>query len=141
MPSSLPSLSPTGSYCIIVTIVYDAYPTRTSWELYSIGLDGIGVEVKSYSEANEDATSHTETVCLTEREYDFVIYDIYGEYGGICCDDGEGHYNVTTFDGKVIAEGGDFGGSEVTRFSIPFVPAPSISPSRSISPTIIISNH
>ena len=63
-------------------------PTDSSRVLHNIGLDGSEVEVKSYAESNEDATSHTEHVCLTEGDYEFVIY------GGLCCYYGEGHYNV-----------------------------------------------
>ena len=120
LPSA--STSPTGSYCIIVTIIYDNNPTETSWKLRSIDLDGNGLALFTlsyYTEANEDATSHTETICLTEGDYYFSIYDYYG----LCCDEGEGHYNVTTLDGKVIAEGGEFSWEEATRFSIPFAPA------------------
>jgi hypothetical protein len=39
---------------------------------------------------------------------------------GICCDYGEGNYNVTSY-GEIIKEGGDFKSSESTVFSIPFV--------------------
>ena len=38
----------------------------------------------------------------------------------ICCDDGEGSYNVTV-DGTLIVEGGEFGYAERTTFFLPFV--------------------
>ena len=38
---------------------------------------------------------------------------------GICCEWGEGQYNITT-NGQLVVEGGEFGKSEGTLFSLPF---------------------
>ena len=60
-------------------------------------------------------------MCLPAGEYEFTIYDSAGD--GICCDWGDGHYNVTSV-GELIAQGGDFEDKETTMFSIPFISAP-----------------
>ena len=67
----------------------------------------------------------------------FIISDFFGN--GICCGDGDGHYKVTTSNGALIAEGGEFGREESTRFSLPFVSAPSDSPSPSQPPSVSFS--
>ena len=80
--------------------------------------------MRSHSTSEGD-TSYSESICLEEGEYRFRIYDdwIYDDwptYDGICCDHGEGSYNVTV-DGTLIVEGGEFGYAERTTFSLPFV--------------------
>ena len=73
--------------------------------------------VKSYNNSSDGDTSYTESICLPDGEYEFIIRDVYGD--GICCDWGEGQYNITT-NGVLIVEGGEFGKSEGTAFSLPF---------------------
>jgi len=137
-PTQMPSLSiaPTACYEIEIVIDYDQLPQQTSWEIRRNGMDGDFVSLKSYKELDGGAPSYTESICLQEGEYEFIIYDTgtdsaigYGD-NGICCGYyGEGHYNVTSPNGALIAEGGEFEREESTRFSLPFVPAPSGVPS------------
>ena len=114
-----PSLSspPTETcYWVDIVIVYDGYEDETSWELERVVGNGINNElVKSHQAAGGD-TAHIESICLQEGEYEFTIYDYDA---GICCNYGEGHYNVTS-NGTAIVEGGEFEDSESTTFSIPF---------------------
>mmetsp|Transcript_35006 Transcript_35006/g.64233 ORF Transcript_35006/g.64233 Transcript_35006/m.64233 type:complete len:617 (-) Transcript_35006:461-2311(-) len=125
LTSSPPSFSITPTarpstetcYWIEIAVVYDEYPYEISWDLQSIGMDGDVVAVKSHTAADGDA-SHTESICLSEGEYEFTINDSYGT----CCFEGEGLYNVTSY-GALIVHGGQFKEEEEkTRFSIPFVP-------------------
>ena len=65
---------------------------------------------------------HVENLCLKEGKYKFKVNDIAGN--GLCCVEGEGHYNLTSY-GDVIVQGGEFEYSESTLFEIPFVPSTS----------------
>mmetsp|Transcript_3961 Transcript_3961/g.8932 ORF Transcript_3961/g.8932 Transcript_3961/m.8932 type:complete len:177 (-) Transcript_3961:189-719(-) len=126
-PTFAPSLAPSSSssptetcYWIDIAIVHDLCSSETSWEIQRIvGGGGDNVLIKSFQAADGD-TSHTESMCLQEGVHEFTIHDILG---GICCDFGEGNYKVTS-NGALIGEGGEFGYSETTTFSIPFVSPP-----------------
>jgi len=63
-------------------------------------------------------TLNSRRFCLPKGEYEFTIYDSAGD--GIIL---PGHYNVTTLNGALIAQGGEFEWEEATRFSLPFVPS------------------
>ena len=95
--------------------------------------------VKSFANAAFGDTSHTESICLEAGEYEFTIQDVAGD--GMCCGvtQGYGNYDITS-NGSLTAEGGEFGHSESTTFTIPISPAPSAVPSMvptsSIIPTI-----
>ncbi len=62
-------------------------------------------------------TLQTETFCLVEGDYEFIISDTVGD-GMMCCDYGspdcmdckygDAYYNITTAHGALISEGGDF---------------------------------
>mmetsp|Transcript_37938 Transcript_37938/g.69681 ORF Transcript_37938/g.69681 Transcript_37938/m.69681 type:complete len:158 (-) Transcript_37938:106-579(-) len=115
------SIAPTACYLIDVAIIYDWGPVQSSWELQRISTSGDSALVKSYQEANWIARSYSESMCLPSGEYEFTMYDSAGD--GICCDWGDGHYNVTTSNGTLIAHGGAFESEETTRFSLPIVPS------------------
>ena len=118
-PSS--STSPTETcYWITIAIDYDEKPEDTFWYLNRGEVDGAGWEFVKKHHASTVATSYFESFCLDEGEYRFSIYDNYSPYDGICCDHGEGSYNVTV-DGTLIVEGGEFRYWEQTYFSLPFV--------------------
>jgi len=115
------SIAPTTCYLIEVVIIYDWAPIQSSWTLQRISAFGSSALVKTYEEASWIARSYTESMCLPAGEYEFTIYDAAGD--GICCDWGDGHYNVTTSNGTLIAHGGAFESEETTRFSLPIVPS------------------
>ncbi|GGE24005.1 hypothetical protein [Psychroflexus planctonicus] len=96
---------------VIVNIVFDQYSEETSWEI--INDTGDVLFNNSY---DAGSTSTEEGFCLPSGDYDFFIYDAYGD--GICCDFGEGSYQLTFGDGTVIAEGGQFTDSESVSFTI-----------------------
>eukprot|EP01083_Nonionella_stella_P216573 778311_1 len=118
-PSS--STSPTDTwYCITIAIDYDEKPEETYWRFCRlVGSVCSVLDPGKYHSAPEGDTSYSESICLEEGEYDFTISDDWS-YDGICCDHGEGSYNVTV-DGTLIVEGGEFGYLERTYFSLPFV--------------------
>lgn len=103
--------------CVVVSITLDSYPTDTSWTIE----DSNGNLIASNSPYEESmaGTTQVQEVCdLSDGEYSFTIFDVYED--GICCDWGEGSYNVTTKSGLTIATGGKFGAFERTLFSMPF---------------------
>ncbi|MHC4707885.1 MAG: hypothetical protein ACYS8I_12470, partial [Planctomycetota bacterium] len=94
---------------IVVEIYTDDYPDETTWELY---LAYSNVLLASGGPYSSDLTLFTHEICVGEEDcFDFVIYDAYGD--GICCEWGNGYYNVYWND-TLVAAGGDFGSEEWT---------------------------
>ncbi len=98
---------------VIVSITFDNYPEETSWNIKNDS--GTTVASGTYSSANADGSTITETLCLTDDCYTFTINDAYGD--GICCSYGNGSYTVTGPNGT-IQSGGSFGTSEATDFCL-----------------------
>jgi len=103
-------------YKIEITIEYDGYPAETSWELHRLVYNGGEDELVDSHAGSSGETSFNQTICLLEGEYDFTIIDP----DGICCSYGQGNYNISTPNGGVLAEGGEFTGSESSVFVFPF---------------------
>jgi hypothetical protein len=130
-PSS--SLFPTRSkFSIKITIVYDNCPQEISWDLIKINdISSVEYEMLRSHNAAFGDISQTETFCLVEGDYEFIISDIlgdgmmccyYGERYCMDCKHGDAYYNIKTAHGALISEGGDFDWSESTNFSLPFIP-------------------
>ena len=117
------SCAPCSTSCstneINVSITLDNYPEETAWTLKNSG--GTTVASGSYSTANPDGSTVSDTLCLADGCYDFTITDAYGD--GICCSYGNGSYSVTGSTG-VLASGGAFTSSETTNFCLGGGPAP-----------------
>ncbi|WP_046746098.1 M43 family zinc metalloprotease [Kordia zhangzhouensis] len=96
---------------VTITITFDNYPEETSWSIVTDG--GSTVASNSYSTANPDGSTVTETYCLPDDCYTFTINDSYGD--GMCCTYGSGSYTITGPNG-VIKSGGSFTSSEATDF-------------------------
>ena len=118
-----------SSNCIDINIVYDDYPAETSWKLYKVDTYE-DIEIESHQGLEGDPP-FTETICLEDGEYKFVISDSFGD--GITS---PGLYTVTSSDGVAVAEGGGFDESESTNFLLPYIPYPSMTPSSSPHPTM-----
>lgn len=124
LPTSVPSTSssPTETCSWVeITITYDEFPFETSFQLKHSVIDNIGDNetVQIMHAASVRDTSYTKSICLEEGDYEFTIFDS----DGICCNYGDGGYNITS-DGALIVEGGEFEISVRTTFSIPFFPLP-----------------
>ena len=111
-PSSTPSeffRCPDGVE-VTVKVFTDDFPSETSWEIKRD--DGSLVESKS--NFSSDFSLHETKVCLDTCEgndYEFTIKDSYGD--GLCCQYGNGYYDVHVEKDKVIS-GASFGESETT---------------------------
>lgn len=95
-----------------LTITFDNYPEETSWSITS---GGSTVASNSYSTANADGSTVTESLNLADGDYTFTINDVYGD--GICCSYGSGSYSLTS-GGSTVASGGSFTTSESTTFCV-----------------------
>ena len=111
-PTDPPSPSPVDCYDVSVNLVFDTYAEDTTWDISQNG----AVVTRSPPYTN-GLTEIEEELCLPQGDYVFTIYDVYQD--GMCCKWGEGSYSVTTTNLAVIKEGGEFGPSESTSFSLP----------------------
>ncbi len=105
---------------VYFTLVLDNFGPETTWELQSasgtVAYEGGPFLKKKAGETKRD------TFCLQDGCYDLIIYDEDGD--GICCDYGEGSYQLLDMEGNVLAEGGSFEEEEETSFCLPYTDDP-----------------
>lgn len=97
-----------------LNILTDDYPTETTWEV----ADSAGNVIFSGGPYNSIATLESTDICLdTLQCYTFTIFDSYQD--GICCDWGQGNYNMVDEDGNTIfSSTGQFLGQESQNFCV-----------------------
>lgn len=95
---------------LIISITTDNFPQETSWEL----LDDQGIVLHSGGNYTGGNTTYIYRLCLEDGCYEFLIYDSYGD--GICCQYGQGSYQVMDGAGNILASGGAFTNSESATF-------------------------
>lgn len=76
-PVATPTDDCTG-HTLDVTVVLDQYPTDTTWEIIPQG-SGVPFYSSIPYDANLAFQPSTQSVCLPEGTYDFIIYDVYGD--------------------------------------------------------------
>tara|TARA_B100000963_G_scaffold44223_2_gene32989 strand:- start:11169 stop:13232 length:2064 start_codon:yes stop_codon:yes gene_type:complete len=96
-----------------VTILSDLYSGETTWEIYN-GPQAVAQSSIPYQSNNLS----NEMVYLPSGDYEFVIYDAFGD--GICCEFGEGWFALSNTCGVDTAVF-DFNSDQLT---IPFVLEP-----------------
>ncbi|MAB47366.1 MAG: hypothetical protein CMC05_01935 [Flavobacteriaceae bacterium] len=101
---------------LILDITFDNYAEETSWELYTDITTAPTLIASGSGYDDLDDQSIQQRLCIDNGDFGFVIYDAYGD--GMCCSFGQGSYSLTV-NGEVIHQGGSFGASEVTTFSLP----------------------
>jgi len=112
-PSPTPSTGPCTKE-VTVSVTTDSYPSETSWSITSV--DDPNNDLMSGSNYADQGATYSETEYLTcGKTYKFTINDTYGD--GNCCSYGEGNF-IVTVEGSVVAEGGEFGSTEVKEFVI-----------------------
>lgn len=101
---------------VTLELLTDNYCEETTWEFRTIS----GTVLYSggpYQEDTDDNTTFIEAFDVTlDNCYEFEIFDSFGD--GICCEFGDGSYSLTTDNGEIIFNGGEFVGSEITEISI-----------------------
>ncbi|MBP6979299.1 MAG: T9SS type A sorting domain-containing protein [Bacteroidales bacterium] len=106
------ALQATGTIYLVYRL--DNHPEETSWELR----DQTGEVLFSDGPfPGMPGLFVTDTLALPgDQCYDFIIYDSGGN--GICCTYGIGLYSLKDSEGIVLAQGGNFGYSEMTTFEV-----------------------
>ncbi|MCK4660438.1 MAG: hypothetical protein KAV82_13020, partial [Phycisphaerae bacterium] len=107
-PNSIPDECDIGSGVgtITIAIFTDEYPDETTWELVEQG----GGVVASGGPYATELTLYTHDITVNYAScFDFTIYDECDD--GICCDYGEGYYEVYG-NGTLVGSGGEFAASE-----------------------------
>lgn len=101
---------------ITLTLQRDYYGSETTWSL-SNSLGNIVASGGPYSNSTSLPALITQNIAVDNNEcYVFTINDEYGD--GICCDYGNGYYNLKTSDNIIIGSGGEFGSTEIKNFLI-----------------------
>ncbi|MDF1696586.1 MAG: hypothetical protein P1U56_12170 [Saprospiraceae bacterium] len=104
----------TGFVEHMLEIILDDFPQETSWALNNSGTSQLIGFGGGYSEQN---STIRETFCLEKNScYTFAIFDNSSD--GICCNFGNGSYQLINADGEIVAMGGDFGAVEQTDFCV-----------------------
>jgi len=95
-------------------IMFDNFPAETAWTLLDSATNQIVEFGSGYSDPNALIRV---SFCLPEEAcYKFTIIDSQSD--GICCNFGDGYYQITDSDGVIVAMGGEFGSSEETVFCV-----------------------
>jgi len=101
-----------------VTVFTDQFGGETSWEIYDPNLPGGPAVVAESPDYWFGDYLYNNMVVLPPGDYEFVIYDAYGD--GICCVFGEGWFSLSNDCGLDTAVY-DFGGAELM---VPFTLEP-----------------
>lgn len=102
-----------------VMLTTDQYGEETSWDI----TDANGNVVASGSGYGA-STDYTVPACLADGCYTFTIYDSYGD--GMCCQYGNGSYELMDPFGVLITSGGSFQDSESFDFCLPLIVEPPV---------------
>merc|ERR1711862_720429 len=105
--------TPTSYTCemFVLSLTTDQFGYETSFDLVNDLTGGIRLAGGLYG----SSMTFEEVSCLTNGRYIFTVSDSHGD--GICCDNGEGHFEVL-LSGQIIRQGGDFGESQTFTFDV-----------------------
>ena len=95
-----------------VNITLDVLGGQTTWLIRDL-TGNILAEGGPYGNF-QSGQVETESICLLDGCYEFVMMDAVGN--GICCFNGDGSYEVIDQDGNVLASGAEFEDEEITEF-------------------------
>ncbi len=96
---------------LVLNITFDTYPGETSWQIENEG----GNVVASGTDYGGE-TSYSEDLCLPNGCYTFTIFDSFGD--GICCNYGDGSYEILLDGVAVVTSDGVFGSEESKNFCV-----------------------
>ena len=108
-----------------LTLTLDAFPEETTWELRDkdgnlLGEGGPYFFFEDGPAPGDEGPDETFTVveylCSEAECYDFSIFDSFGD--GICCDNGEGSYNLSINDEIIYESDGEYGDGETVEICI-----------------------
>ncbi len=96
----------------VVDINFDDWGSETSWTLTT----DEGTMVYSGSGYTNDSPDLEQPICLGAGCYTFTINDSEGD--GLCCQFGQGSYQLRNVNGTIYASGASFNSTESTNFCI-----------------------
>ena len=99
---------------LTLSIQFDHYPEETSWSIRSP--EGVTVATGGPFTEAVGLSTYTEQIVLSEGQYVFSIQDSYGD--GICCNYGEGNFQLTDSNGAVLIAGSEFSAAASVAFCI-----------------------
>ena len=114
-PSGDPACSGEEVY---ITLKLDSYGMETKWRMYNAA--NVVVAKGGPYLKEQSGRTMTDTLCLPEGCYRFKIEDSHED--GLCCNYGQGSYQVKNAQNQVLAEGAEFAAAEETSFCLPFDP-------------------
>jgi len=101
---------PGDNHAISFELTFDEYPEETSWTLRNEANQIVYTSSgTSYDDSYAETTINLE-FCIPDGCYTFNIFDT--EDDGICCQYGNGSYELTDENGETLAEGGNFDASD-----------------------------
>ncbi|NQX90944.1 MAG: T9SS type A sorting domain-containing protein [Flavobacteriales bacterium] len=98
-----------------VEITLDDYGSETTWEIVQNG--DVLFSGGPYAD-DQNGTIESLSTCLADGCYEFIIYDSFGD--GICCDWGEGGFEINEGNTE-LASGGEFGDDQTVTFCVGIV--------------------
>jgi hypothetical protein len=102
---------------LIVKVTTDQYGSESSWKIRK-GNNALLASGGPYTDLAAVGTTVQPDVTVTLPAmdcYKFEMLDAFGD--GLCCNYGQGGYQVTTSDGTIVLSGGEFGATEAKRIS------------------------
>jgi PKD repeat protein len=99
---------------VTIAIVTDHYGTETTWNITNS--NNVIVASGGPYTNGANGTQYLHNACLGDGCYEFKIFDVYGD--GMCCNFGNGSFNVTDGLGTTLASGGQFGSSLTVPFCL-----------------------
>lgn len=97
-----------------LTIQFDHYPEETRWEVRTP--EGILVATAGPFTEAVGLSTYTQEIVLPEGQYVFAIIDSYGD--GICCNYGEGSFQLNDSHGATILAGTEFTAAASVAFCV-----------------------
>ncbi len=99
---------------VVLRLNFDLYPSETFWDIKD-ATGKIWASGGPYTDVPISSTTEIE-VCLPYGCYSLNIYDTYND--GMCCQSGQGSYQLTNASGAVLASGAQFGNFKSHNFCL-----------------------
>lgn len=110
-----------------VVVMTDAFPEESSYRIFDQNNNEVGNQLRF----RQSQRTTTQNYCLPVGCYTFVMYDDAGD--GMCCDFGNGGFELTDTRGNIFGSGGQFGSTDTVKFCLTGVGVEPIPPSSLIS--------
>lgn len=97
-----------------LTIKFDQFPGETRWEIRN--QNGVVLSQGGPYTGYAPHATIAESVCLPYGCFQLIVYDGYND--GLCCQNGQGYYQLRTAGGTLLASGSQFGASDTRQFCL-----------------------